>query len=499
MCEICGGPHFTCLCPDYSRPSAPTCVTNSFMHAQTYYSQECSTSQKLGRLSRIEGLLTELVSNNVSYDPQPRDSGKLSRIEDLLTQLVSNDVSAQKRLAEQEILVQQNQLMLENSYKAVEESKRCLEEVQRQRLQQESGNDLCPYPKFNTFYDDSDEIMHTQPTPCLPGNDNSNSTYSFDSYDILNESQDNLHLSCEDEISQESHVQPETTMDVSVAPPVCQVELVERKGRSVVDYSLSKEEIDAQLKEYMRGKLEEYNQMMQAGDDPISPDLETKMDAEVPPSGNVNVIYPVDSDSDDDLDEAKWAEYRESLVRDVVPEEEVELGDSLGLMFGTNEDELEVHLSEEDELLDLELDSLPDYSDLGVIDTEGDLTYLDSLLEDEPVEMIDPTTYANTKCGDHQVSVVIEEEHHSRPVKHFEDKAILSLPKSWDKANESKRNDRGRVKDECFYKPRKIDVTTVKIRYLKCGPTKWTHKAQQGPLKIFGSSEAQIDNLTSNK
>ncbi|KAK1406551.1 hypothetical protein QVD17_41972 [Tagetes erecta] len=398
------------------------------MHAQTYYSQEFPTSQDFGQLSRIEGLLTELVSNNVSYDSQPQDSGRLSRMEDLLTQLVSNDSNSQKRVVEREIRIQQNQMMLESSYKAVEESKRCLEEVQRQRLQQESGNDPYRYPKFNNFYDDSDEIMHAKPTPWLPGNDTSNSTVAFDSCDILNEPQDSLHLSCEDETLQESQVQPETTMDISVPPPVCQVEVVERKGRSVIDYSLSKEEIDAQLKEYM-----------QAEDDPISPDMETKMDAEVPPPGNFNVIFSVDSDSDDDLDETEWAQYRESLVRDVVPEEEVELGDSLGWMFGIGEDELEACLSGEDEFLNLELDSLPDYSNLDMIDTEGDLTYLDSFLENEPVEMIDHTTYENTKCGDHQVSVVIEEEHHSRPVMNKDDETLPSLPKSREKASKRKK------------------------------------------------------------
>jgi len=76
--------------------------------------------------------------------------------------------------------------------------------------------------------------------------------------------------------------------------------------------------------------------------------------------------------------------------------------------------------------------------------------------------MLDPTTYENTKCGDHQVRVVIEEKHHSRAVKHLEDEAIPSLPKSRDKAKESKRKDRGWGKDECFYKPRKIESLKVK-------------------------------------
>jgi len=45
MCELCGGPHFTCLCPNYMGSSASPCVTNSFTHVQTYYSQECQSSQ----------------------------------------------------------------------------------------------------------------------------------------------------------------------------------------------------------------------------------------------------------------------------------------------------------------------------------------------------------------------------------------------------------------------------------------------------------------------
>ena len=152
MCEICGGPHFTCLCPDYSRSSAPLGVTNYSMHAQTYFSQEYPISSDAGRLNRIEGMLTKLISNNA--------------LESI----------SQERIIEKESLLQQNQMM-----KAAEDIRRNWEKTKSEWLQQKSGNDLYSYPKLNTFYNDSDEIMDTQPTHWFSGNKNSSSTFSSDS------------------------------------------------------------------------------------------------------------------------------------------------------------------------------------------------------------------------------------------------------------------------------------------------------------------------------
>jgi len=100
-------------------------------------------------------------------------------------------------------------------------------------VQQKSGYDLFPFPKFNTFYDDSDEIMHTQPPPWFSGNDNSFSTFSPDSCNMITE-KNILHLFRKNDVLQESEVQPESTTDVSVPPPVSQEEILEMRSCSSI-------------------------------------------------------------------------------------------------------------------------------------------------------------------------------------------------------------------------------------------------------------------------
>ncbi|KAJ0600034.1 hypothetical protein HanIR_Chr03g0111961 [Helianthus annuus] len=163
-----------------------------------------------------------------------------------------------------------------------------------------------------------------------------------------------------------------------------------------------------------RGELEEVEE---ESDEEIIPVTETIMDDEVPPPAQKGIIYDFGSDSDDEIDEEEWVAYQRSLVKkkvieeevelgdstgwmfdevekEKVIEEEVELGDSIGLMFGAEEEieEVEIKSFGEDEFLELELDGLPVYEEVGVLDPDGDIAYFDALLEGESTEVIEPQT-----------------------------------------------------------------------------------------------------------
>ncbi|XP_076940981.1 uncharacterized protein LOC143610366 [Bidens hawaiensis] len=88
-----------------------------------------------------------------------------------------------------------------------------------------------------------------------------------------------------------------------------------------------------------------------------------------------------------------------SLVKKEEIEDDVNLGDSLELIFGV-EEKVVNELSEEDESLDLELDGLSEYDEGGTLDVDGDIAFFEALLVEDSVD------------GD----VVLEEEHHFRPV-----------------------------------------------------------------------------------
>ncbi|KAJ0621286.1 hypothetical protein HanIR_Chr01g0006961 [Helianthus annuus] len=151
---------------------------------------------------------------------------------------------------------------------------------------------------------------------------------------------------------------------------------------SMVEYAeRNKKRVEELVRE--RGELEEVEE---ESDEEIISVTETIMDDEVPPPVQKGIIYDFGSDSDDEIDEEEWAAYQRSLVKREGEEEEVELGDSTGWMFGAEEEseEVEIKSSGEDEVLESEL--------------------------------IEPTPYEETKCGDHPARVVEEEEHHSWPV-----------------------------------------------------------------------------------
>ncbi|XP_076937780.1 uncharacterized protein LOC143605614 [Bidens hawaiensis] len=95
----------------------------------------------------------------------------------------------------------------------------------------------------------------------------------------------------------------------------------------------------------------------------------------------------------------------ETRVADEIPsqvsQEEIELGESLEPMFGV-EDMVKVdnELNEEDEFLNLELDGLSDYDGGDTLDVNEDVAFLEALLVEDSVDE----------------DVVLEEEHHYRPV-----------------------------------------------------------------------------------
>ncbi|KAJ0746842.1 hypothetical protein HanOQP8_Chr05g0182561 [Helianthus annuus] len=141
----------------------------------------------------------------------------------------------------------------------------------------------------------------------------------------------------------------------------------------------------------------------------------------------------------------------DEVEKEKVIEEGVELGDSIGLMFGAEEEieEVEIKSSGEDEFLELELDGLPVYEEVGVLDPDGDIAYFDALLEGESTEVIEPTSYEETKCGDHPARVVEEEEHHSWPLVLVIDETSKSIkPQGRAKKRKRKRNDLNRKRIE---------------------------------------------------
>ncbi|KAJ0615401.1 hypothetical protein HanIR_Chr02g0073681 [Helianthus annuus] len=128
-------------------------------------------------------------------------------------------------------------------------------------------------------------------------------------------------------------------------------------------------------------------------------------------------------------------------------EEEVDLGDSLELMFGAEEEieEVEIKSSGEDEFLELELDGLPIYEEVGVLDPDGDIAYFDALLEGELTEVIEPAPDEETECGDRFLKVVEEEEHHSWPLVLLIDETSESIKPQERAKNEKEEseNERG--------------------------------------------------------
>ncbi|KAJ0600846.1 hypothetical protein HanIR_Chr03g0121711 [Helianthus annuus] len=91
------------------------------------------------------------------------------------------------------------------------------------------------------------------------------------------------------------------------------------------------------VEELVRERVE-LEEVEEESDEGIIPVTETIMDDEVPPPVQKGIIFDFGSDSDDEIDEEEWAVYQRSIVKRKVVEEEVELGDSTGWMFGAEEE-----------------------------------------------------------------------------------------------------------------------------------------------------------------
>ncbi|KAJ0495056.1 hypothetical protein HanIR_Chr12g0604601 [Helianthus annuus] len=161
------------------------------------------------------------------------------------------------------------------------------------------------------------------------------------------------------------------------------------------------------VEELVRERVE-LEKVEEESDEEIIPVTKTIMDDEVPPPVQKGIIYDFGSDSDDEIDDEEWAAYQRSLVKREVVEEEVGLGDSTDWMFEEEEEveqpSNEDHMSWENEFRE-ELDGLPVDEEVKEFDPEGDLAYLEVLLEGSPM----------TEIKEEEV-VVEEEEHHSWPV-----------------------------------------------------------------------------------
>ncbi|KAJ0556406.1 hypothetical protein HanRHA438_Chr07g0301071 [Helianthus annuus] len=256
-----------------------------------------------------------------------------------------------------------------------------------------------------------------------------------------------------------------------------------------------------------RGELEEVEE---ESDEEIIPVTETIMDDEVPPPVQKGIIYDFGSDSDDEIDEEEWAAYQRSLVKKKIIEEEVELGDSTGWMFDEVEkekvmkeevdlgdslelmfvaeeeiEEVEIKSSGEDEFLELELDGLPAYEEVGVLDPDGDIAYFDALLEGESTEVIKPAPDEETKCGDRFLKVVEEEEQHSWPVV-----GVTEDSRPREKAKKRKTKVLNRKRIESWYKTEKKEP--LKFKHDRSSHYMPRIRLMPGKFKFWWSDPFQI-------
>jgi len=211
--------------------------------------------------------------------------------------------------------------------------------------------------------------------------------------------------------------------------------ILKNRQSAITDLQRTLESITKRLNEEKEeGRRLELLEFVGESDERITQVTETEMDNEVPPPVPQVTIANYWSDSDDEVNEEKWASYQKSFVKKEVIEEQMDLGDSLELMFGVEEEieeevdlrdslelslvtkeeiedevdlgdsvdlmfrvekEVENKLCEEDEFLNLELEGLPEYDEIGEFDSEGE-HFFEALLED--------------------IEVVVVEEHHSWPV-----------------------------------------------------------------------------------
>ena len=138
------------------------------------------------------------------------------------------------------------------------------------------------------------------------------------------------------------------------------------------------------------------------------------------------------------------------------------------------------------------------------MDPDGDIAYFDALLEGEPTEVIEPTPDEETKCGDHLVEVVEEEEHHSWPVVLVVNAIRKTKPR--DKAKRRKRNDRDWLRVRSWYikerkEPMKYTQSSHYMPRIRHGPGKFKSRWSDPFVifKLFSNSTNKILNVYMNR
>ena len=349
MCEICGGPHFTVKCPQYVGSSAH------------YYANSYWQIKQNGTKQEIDAWL--------KFDKEETERHVRSVVESL-DRLEAEFAKTQGR----------HMYDISGNYLGYQTtSGELLVNVI------EPGMVVLPIPHYMNIVCEN------------------NTSVSVDSMHDVNDSYDSLHLSCEDDALQESQVEPETTMDISVPPPVQQEEREENTGKFIIDFSCSNEEIDAQLAAYKRWKKE------------YPEEEEGKKEAEQPPS-NPDIyeddFYPTDPIWD--MSDAS------EVGDDHILSWETEFGD--------------------------ELVNLPTLVDEELFDPVGDLSELEALLEGKPAMVIKKSQKVDT--------MVEDEEHYNWPGVLVINETLKST-KPREKARKIKGNDRSRKKVKRWFKERK--------------------------------------------
>jgi len=314
MCEICGGPHFTLICPQYVGALAHY-YANPSAQPQQYHPQEYPSFH-------FDDPYQQLQHNQGQFYGQYSDSNsdegiasRLGMLEEMLVQMVTMDARKQKMLAEQDIALRNRQSEILDLQRTVEDiSRRLREEEEEEEEEVEENSKQQPTAGY-TYDADGNYLGYTNLLGEL-----------FPTFPELGK---DPYMEYEDESDEEFIPEPETIMAISVPPAVQHEKGEENTGKLIIDFSCSDDEIDAQLAAYERLKGEGRDEK----DEEITLEMETKMDYEVPPPVQ-QVIYDFGSDSDDEIDEEEWVAYQKSLVKTELIEEEVELGDSVKFMFG---------------------------------------------------------------------------------------------------------------------------------------------------------------------
>jgi len=236
MCEICEGPHFTVKCPQYVGALVHY-YANPSAQPQQYHPQEYPSFH-------FDDPYQQLQHNQGQFYGQYSDSNsdegiasKLGMLEDILVQIVAMDARKQKMLAEQDIALRNRQSEILDLQRTVEDISRRLREEAVEEEEVEENSKQQPTAGY-TYDADGNYLGYTNLLGEL-----------FPTFPELGKEP---YMEYEDESDEEFIPEPETTMDISVPPPVQQEEREENTGKFIIDFSCSNEEIDAQLAAYKR-------------------------------------------------------------------------------------------------------------------------------------------------------------------------------------------------------------------------------------------------------